>query len=129
MALFGPCILDAQRLAMLSRYNFVKVRVFEGYPVYCPGNTYTRDRAFEDAYAYQLGRGIFCRTRKDAHNIPLLAHELEHIYQLEEYGLLYPILYELENLWNGYDNNWFEREATKAERRWAAKIRRKKLGA
>jgi hypothetical protein len=73
----------------------------------------------EDCVAVVIGKTIYLwnTNRKDfLKNKKWLSHELVHIQQFKQYGLLrFLFLYMWESLRNGYYNNKFEVEARQKE--------------
>jgi hypothetical protein len=72
-----------------------------------------------DKVAMVLGETILLHNTTEAafiNNKRWLRHELAHIRQFQQYGYLrFLILYLLESIKNGYQNNRFEKEARACE--------------
>lgn len=111
------------RRLFLRMHDFILVREYKGVPVYAPANKECREKLFCDEYAYALGEGIFVKYKSYAKDIALLEHEHEHVKQLREWGVLFSVLYILQEKTVGYRNNRFEKEARLAERRIRSKRR------
>lgn len=82
--------------------------------VYVASDARTR-RQFGNAVAYALGGHIYARSRRELTKT-VLRHELKHIEQGFEHGLMWPLRYWFETWRRGYHNNKFERAARRAER-------------
>lgn len=68
------------------------------------------------ALALAIGTSVYAQYRKSL-TPRIIAHELEHVRQAREHGILFPWKYWRELHRVGYHRNRFEQEARRAERR------------
>ncbi len=64
--------------------------------------------------AFTIGTTVLCWRTPDP---ALIAHELEHVRQWRQWGVLFPLAYLCELAANGYDGSAFEQAAREAARR------------
>lgn len=112
----GLKVINLYGTFLRMMYRFTYVYTVEEVDFYVAADA--RTRAFFDehhALAMAVGSEVYARSRR-ALTADVIAHEMKHVEQAKEHGVLFPLKYWAASS-RGYQKNKFEKQARRAERR------------